>query len=170
MQLQRNYRQQTLRSRRPLRVEMALPPSTPPIPFTHHRHKPPQEMCTLHRCHPTLLMPPSSIVLASVARIDVTPNAGSPQLSRSLPLSKTFHPNKIRRHVPTPATRAPPTHSHRTRTNQPLHRILLAASQASAPQPALHGNAFNLDTSKLAEEYRELSQCGEGPPVASLQR
>jgi hypothetical protein len=66
-----------------------------------------------------------------------------------------------------------PRHSHGTRLASRLRHIsaaarslILAAARAThAPKPshyALHGNAFNPDTGKLAE-YRELSQCSEGP-------
>ena len=93
--------------------------------------------------------------------------------------AKTLHPNK---HIPTGPvpvaspgvpSRVPPRHSHGTRLASRLRHIsaaartvILAAARAThATTPshfALHGNAFNPDTGKLAE-YRELSKCSEGP-------
>ena len=100
---------------------------------------------------------------------------------RPFSAAKTLHPNKQRDPVPppvittrptTPSTR-PPCHSHVTCIASHLrhisaaarHVILTAARAAHTPSPshfAFHGNAFNPDTSKLAEN-RELSQCSEGP-------
>ncbi|KAI2506705.1 Reverse transcriptase (RNA-dependent DNA polymerase) [Fragilaria crotonensis] len=106
------------------------------------------------------------------------------------PTSKTIHPRKlVTKHklttppaAPTPRRPVvPAVHHHGTRANvkrPPLHHIaataralLLDAARptpaADAPLPpdvhcAFHGNAFNPDTGQLAE-YRELSQCSEGP-------
>ena len=110
---------------------------------------------------------------------------------KPLAAAKTVHPKKSQPLAPPP--RAPPTHKHGTRAKQlrsyaaavrthgakPLHHvaaavraILLADARALPAAPnepsnpfshfALHGNAFNPDTGKIAE-YRELSQCSEGP-------
>ena len=91
--------------------------------------------------------------------------------------SKTIHPRKLAR---TGSPKAPPTHAHGTRANQPklTHiaasaRMLLLAEDAHAPQSpfanaherphyAFHGHAINPDTGKIAE-YRELSMSSDGP-------
>ena len=96
-------------------------------------------------------------------------------LARPLALSKTIHPRKS-----TPKPRPTPTHSHGTRAStQPLHHVAAAVRtllldhardsplNRFSPLPpvlhyALHGNAFNPDTGNIAE-YRELSQCSDGP-------
>ena len=59
-----------------------------------------------------------------------------------------------------------PRHSHRTRTSTGSITQMAAAAMRTALFPdgeyALHGNAFNPDTGKLAE-YKELSQSSDGP-------
>ncbi len=98
---------------------------------------------------------------------------------RPLRAANTVHPNKNRpspRPTAVPPRVAPPTivarHYHGTRLASRLRHIsaaarttILAAARTAHSAPAhfaLHGNAFNPDTGKLAE-YRELSQCSEGP-------
>ncbi|KAI2491412.1 Reverse transcriptase (RNA-dependent DNA polymerase) [Fragilaria crotonensis] len=102
---------------------------------------------------------------------------------RPLSASQTIHPNKRPTVAPPPSPPVPATsppnlparrHSHGTRLASRLRHISAAArnvilaaarvgSHPAAPSHhyALHGNAFNPDTGKLAE-YRELSQCSEG--------
>jgi hypothetical protein len=98
-------------------------------------------------------------------------------LAQPLTNAKTIHPRKLPPPLSPAPQRAQPTHHHGTHANQPLHhvaataRALLLADAARTPTPlahpttpvhyALHGNAFNPDTGKLAE-YWELSQCSEG--------
>ncbi|KAI2490112.1 Reverse transcriptase (RNA-dependent DNA polymerase) [Fragilaria crotonensis] len=95
------------------------------------------------------------------------------------PPSKTIHPRKF-----PPATSVPPrtvaSHPHGTRSKH-LHHVAACAralliDDARAPQSpfspsqplpsmhhcAFHGHAINPDTGKIAE-YRELSQCSDGP-------
>jgi hypothetical protein len=59
-------------------------------------------------------------------------------------------------------------HRHRTRTSTgvallpPTHHDSAQHASTDTDEYALHGNAFNPDTGKLAE-YKELSQCSDGP-------
>jgi hypothetical protein len=90
----------------------------------------------------------------------------------TLKSAQTVHPSKTRRLVA--STRDPIHHHHSTRSKKPLQHVaacVLANILADAHKTydhtmphhfALHGNAFNPDTGKLAE-YKELSQCSEGP-------
>ncbi|KAI2502091.1 Reverse transcriptase (RNA-dependent DNA polymerase) [Fragilaria crotonensis] len=95
------------------------------------------------------------------------------------PPSKTIHPRKL-----PPATSVPPrnvaSHPHGTRSKHLQHVAACARAllidDARAPQSpfspsqplpsmqhyAFHGHAINPDTGKIAE-YRELSQCSDGP-------
>jgi hypothetical protein len=96
---------------------------------------------------------------------------------------KTVHPTKLRRlqaaktkitpPTPAPALRATPKHHYGTRANKssrPLQHVaatvktLFSTTNPESPtycHAALHGNAFNPDTGKLAE-FLELSKCSQG--------
>ena len=102
-----------------------------------------------------------------------------------LSTAKTLHPNAQHRPAARPAIVSPPVvapkspsrHPHGTRLASRMRMaaqlrhisaaarsVILAAARhdhIAASHFALHGNAFNPDTGKLAE-YRELSQCSEG--------
>ena len=90
--------------------------------------------------------------------------------------TKTVHPRKLKKNPG--ASRPVPSHTHGTRS-KPLNHIAASARAllvAAAQSPhstlqntsdkrtyfALHGHAINPDTGKIAE-YRELSQCSDGP-------
>ncbi|KAI2488757.1 Reverse transcriptase (RNA-dependent DNA polymerase) [Fragilaria crotonensis] len=119
----------------------------------------PAGMCTSRRCHPTLLMPrPSSTVPASVASIDVTPNAGSPQLSRSLPLRRstrirlvaTSQRPRLERHRDTPTAPVPTDRSIKSSSLLPRRRH---HSQLSTAMPLTSTRAYsrNIANSASAE-------------------
>ncbi|KAI2511195.1 hypothetical protein MHU86_3160 [Fragilaria crotonensis] len=101
-----------------------------------------------------------------------------------LSTAKTLHPNAQQRPArpasvspPVVAPKSPTRHPHGTRLDSRLRlaaqlrhvsaasrNVILAAARhehIAAAHFALHGNAFNPDTGKLAE-YCELSQCSEG--------
>jgi hypothetical protein len=90
--------------------------------------------------------------------------------------AKTVHPNKLFPPVP---KRVVATHPHASRSKHLQHvaacaRALLLDDARTPPSPfshvhsppaphfAFHGHAINPDTGNIAE-YRELSQCSEGP-------
>ena len=86
---------------------------------------------------------------------------------QSLTGPKARKQRRATRRAPT----APRRNHHRTRTStgtprrQPQHLAAHAAATATTFYPdefALHGNAFNPDTGKIAE-YKELSLCSDGP-------
>jgi hypothetical protein len=165
----------------PLRVALAPPPrvATPPAPSRPSNVEPP-----IAPRHVQFAPLPSDTIVATFSNSTGLHGkrrrrAKLQHPSQSLANAKTIHPNKTKPSSTAPR-RPPPTHTHGTRANpQPLHHVAATArallldaarghcTTSTAPLPptahcAYHGNAFNPDTGKLAE-YRELSQCSEGP-------
>jgi hypothetical protein len=104
----------------------------------------------------------------------MTISKGRRKQQRGTSKTKKSHPQKLRQHeIPSvrqhgtrAATRANKTHLAAAATRTTVTDTATDSPTESEPIPfedhfALHGNAFNPDTGKLAE-YSELSQCSEG--------
>jgi hypothetical protein len=156
----------------PLRVAIVPPPPQPALPPVSPSTAVPANTPTAKKLQFAPL--PSTTIVATFNNSTGIRGRHRRQARRNQPTpkplsaSKTIHPNKSK----PPADQRPLlSHSHGTRANKSLQHIAATArslilesatnSSVTTPHFALHGNAFNPDTGKLAE-YRELSQSSEG--------